>query len=246
MTVIPAIDLCNGRCVRLYQGDFTRETVYGSDAASVARSYRQMGLGQLHIVDLDGARHGEQRHQEIIANIVADSGLAVQLGGGIRKREILEYWLAAGVSRCVIGSLAVSAPAMIAAWLEDFGTERIVLALDVRLDHRGTPALAIGGWAEAAGVTLWESLDRFSSHGLKHLLCTDIARDGALSGPNLELYSEIRRRYPALAVQASGGVRHLDDLRALRDAGCAAAISGRALLDGCIKPQELVSFLQGA
>lgn len=246
MTVIPAIDLRNGRCVRLFQGDFSRETLYGSDAASIARSYRQMGLGELHIVDLDGARSGEQRHREIIANIVADAGLAVQLGGGIRKREILEYWLAAGVSRCVIGSLAASAPAMITAWLKDFGTERIVLAFDVRLDHRGTPALAIGGWAETARVTLWESLDHFSRHGLKHLLCTDIGRDGALSGPNLELYTEIRRRYPALALQASGGVRHLDDLRALRDAGCAAAISGRALLDGYIKPQELVSFLQGA
>lgn len=246
MTVIPAIDLRNGRCVRLFQGDFDRETVYATDAASVALGYRQAGFRHLHIVDLDGARYGKQRHRDMVMRIVDGAELEVQLGGGIRSRETLERWLAAGVSRCVVGSVAASEPATAASWLEDFGAEQIVLALDLRVDHGGTPTLSVDGWTKSAPVAFWECLDHYSAHGAKHVLCTDIGRDGALCGPNVALYAEIRRRYPDLALQASGGVRHVDDLRALRDAGCAAAITGRALLDGNINREELASFLQGA
>lgn len=245
MTVIPAIDLRGGKCVRLYQGDFERETVY-SEPMATALGYRQMGLGRVHIVDLDGARHGEQRHRQIVSAIAGTAGLVVQLGGGIRNRETLRHWLRAGVARCVIGSLAATEPDTVAAWLEDFGADRIVLALDVRLDDRGTPALSIDGWTRSAGLTLWQCLDRYAGHGLKHVLCTDIGRDGALSGPNLPLYREFRQRYPELELQASGGVRHVDDLAALRDIGCSAAIAGRALLDGHIIATELTSFLRGA
>jgi phosphoribosylformimino-5-aminoimidazole carboxamide ribotide isomerase len=246
VTVIPAIDLRAGRCVRLFQGDFGRETVYSTDPASVALGYRQAGFRQLHIVDLDGARDGEQRHQDLVTRIVDGAELAVQLGGGIRSRETLERWLAAGVSRCVIGSVAIADPVVAIEWLEDFGADRVVLALDLRMDGQGTPMLAIDGWTKPARVALWECLDRYSARGARHVLCTDIRRDGALSGPNLPLYAEIRRRYPDLALQASGGVRHTDDLRALRDAGCAAAIAGRALLDGSINLEELSPFLQDA
>jgi phosphoribosylformimino-5-aminoimidazole carboxamide ribotide isomerase len=246
VTVIPAIDLRAGRCVRLFQGDFGRETLYSVDPGSVALGYRQAGFRQLHVVDLDGARDGEQQHEELVTRIVHGAGLAVQLGGGIRSRQTLARWLAAGVSRCVIGSVAVSDPVTAIGWLEDFGADRIVMALDLRMDRQGIPTLSVDGWTKAARVSLWECLDRYSARGAKHVLCTDIGRDGALSGPNLPLYAEIRRRYPDLALQASGGVRHAGDLRDLRDAGCAAAITGRALLDGRINREELTSFLQDA
>lgn len=246
MIVLPAIDLHHGKCVRLMQGDFSKQTVYGNDPAQIAHTYRTMGFAEVHIVDLDGARRGEQRHQAVVCEIIDTAGLVVQLGGGIRHYESLEHWLDAGVTRCVIGSLAVTKPDTIAAWIAEFGADRIVLALDVRLDDRRTPVLSTDGWTKSADLTLWECIDRYAGCGLKHVLCTDVGRDGALRGPNLQLYREFRERYPDIGLQASGGVRHIEDLAALRAIGCAAAITGRALLDERISPLEVSSFLRGA
>ncbi len=243
MNVIPAIDLREGQCVRLYQGDFEQQTNYAKTPHALADEYETIGFSTLHIVDLDGARTGQQQNQEIILSIVATSALTVQLGGGIRTDSQIASWLAAGLARVVIGSLAVTEPERVSDWLADVGPERIVLALDVNVDAAGIPRIATHGWRRAEEMTLWQCIDEYRPAGLKHVLCTDISRDGALTGPNLALYTEIVGKYPDVELQASGGVRSIDDLKALREIGAQAAISGRALLDGKITAREIATFL---
>lgn len=246
MNVIPAIDLRGGRCVRLYQGEFDRETEYSSDPVAVADRFAGLGVAHLHIVDLDGARSGTQQNQEIVNAIAQRSSLSIQLGGGIRDYDNVAQWLEAGVDRCVVGSMAVTDAATVKDWLGQFGANRIVLALDVRIDESGTPRLSTHGWERLSDLSLWDCVDDYLASGLQHVLCTDVSRDGALSGPNIALYEKFTRRFDTVALQASGGVRDLDDLHALRDAGAAAAITGRALLDGKLGEAEIRSFLPDA
>ncbi|MBT8091819.1 MAG: 1-(5-phosphoribosyl)-5-[(5-phosphoribosylamino)methylideneamino]imidazole-4-carboxamide isomerase [Gammaproteobacteria bacterium] len=246
MRIIPAIDLKDGRCVRLFKGDFDRVTEYSSDPAAIGRRFSALDVQDLHIVDLDGARAGFQQNHDIVAEIARASGLAVQLGGGIRRREDVCRWLDAGVSRCVIGSIAIRQPDVVRRWIDDFGGDRIVLALDVKLTDSGEPMLTTHGWTEDAGVSLWDCLDGYGDAGARHVLCTDVARDGAMSGPNFGLYEKILGRYPGLGLQASGGVRNVEDLQALTALGVPAAITGRALLDGAISDTEVASFRRSA
>ncbi len=246
MNVIPAIDLKDGKCVRLLRGDFANSTKYSDDPVAVARRFANMQTRHLHVVDLDGARDGEQRNASIVQAIAAESGLAIQLGGGIRGRAALVQWLQRGVSRCVIGSLAVTEPDAVKAWFAEFGASRIVLALDVNVADDGTPLVTTHGWTQPSGLSVFECIADFREHGLRHVLCTDVRRDGAMAGPNLELYRNILARYPDIELQASGGVRSIQDLQALRDAGIPAAITGRALLDGKIRAEEVASFQQNA
>ncbi len=246
MNIIPAIDLRQGRCVRLLQGDFNRQTDYGNEPASLARTYESIGFRNLHIVDLDGARTGQQLNLSIVREIVASSKFAVQLGGGIRTQTQIQSWLETGLDRVVVGSLAINEPNQVRKWLNTYGSEKIVLALDVNIDADGVPFLATHGWTRTEDKTLWQCIDEYADSDLKYVLCTDISRDGALSGPNLALYAELRERYPQLYLQASGGVRNIDDLHALRNIDVQAAISGRALLDGRITKQEVSTFLPAA
>ncbi len=246
MRIIPAIDLLDGNCVRLFKGDFKQSTAYSSDPAAVGRRFSQLHVQDLHIVDLDGARSGEQQNHDVVAIITAETSLSVQLGGGIRERGDVARWLDIGVRRCVIGSAAITEPHIVRAWMEEFGTERIVLALDVRLDRNGIPMLSANGWTSDAAISLWDCLEAYATAGVLHVLCTDIDRDGAMQGPNLKLYAEILTRFPGLQLQASGGVRNIADLHALRILGLPAAISGRALLDGEITPAEVAAFRQSA
>lgn len=245
MELIPAIDLRNGRCVRLLRGEFDRETRYELDPRALARDYRTAGARWLHIVDLDGAASGERGNAALIARIAAASDLAVQLGGGIRNERSLEEALACA-DRVVIGSLAVTEPDTVAGWLERYGPERIVLGLDVRLGTDGEARVTTHGWTRDSELTLAAALGQFSAAGLKHVLCTDVARDGALSGPNVELYGAVQAEWPAIALQASGGIRSAADLEALAAAGVAAAVSGKALLEQRIRFEEIRSFLPNA
>ena len=245
MRIIPAIDLHEGKCVRLYKGDFDKVTRYSDQPLDVARTYAGMNVEDLHIVDLDGARTGSQQNARVVSSLCADTALSVQLGGGIRRQEHVRQWLDNGVARCVIGSVAVTEPASVAAWFDEFGTESIVLALDVTIDEAGA-VLATHGWTKSSGQSLWDVMDHYASIGARHLLCTDIGRDGAMSGPNFDLYREILRRYPDVCLQASGGVRDIADLERLRSLGVPAAITGKALLDGKISTAEVNSFLQSA
>jgi len=246
MKIIPAIDLKDGKCVRLFKGDFSRTTEYSNDPASVGRRFSKLAVQDLHIVDLDGARTGTQTNQSIVAEIASHSGLDVQLGGGIRDRDSINTWRAAGVSRCVVGSIAINEPERVKEWILEFGAEAIVLALDVKINASGIPMLTTHGWTEDSSVNLWDCIENYRAVGAQHVLCTDVARDGAMAGPNSDLYAEIMSRYPDLLLQASGGVRNIADLKQLRDLNVPAAISGRALLDGEITESEVASFRQNA
>ena len=228
----PAIDVREGRVVRLRQGDYDAETRYADDPLAVAKRYAADGATWLHLVDLDAARHGGWTLAPLVAAIVAETGLAVQTGGGVREAEDVAAILAAGASRVVVGSLAVRQPNRVLGWLERFGSDRMTVALDARADAAGVYRLPVHGWTEASGLALFDLLQRYAESGLRHLLCTDIARDGMLAGLNLALYRELSGRFPAVAVQASGGVASLDDVRGAKLAGAGGAILGKALLEG--------------
>jgi phosphoribosylformimino-5-aminoimidazole carboxamide ribotide isomerase len=246
MELIPAIDLRGGRCVRLFQGDFAAETRYDVTPDALYERYAAFGATRLHVVDLDGARDGAQAHGAVIGGLCGRGRLKLQVGGGLRDRATVDAALASGVDRAVIGSLAVTDPDIVSGWLRRLGPERIVLAFDVRVGEDGVPRVATHGWREQSQLTLWDAVGRYLKAGLAHVLCTDVGRDGALSGPNLDLYVDAVRRFPTIAWQASGGVRDARDLWALRDAGVAGAVSGRALLEDRIPPEELKPFLPAA
>ena len=246
MLLIPAIDLRGGRCVRLLQGRFDAETVFSTEPAAVLGQYVELGASLVHVVDLDGARDGSQGNARAIAALAAGGPARLQVGGGVRTRATAERLLGAGVQRVVVGSVAVSQPDEVATWLRDFGPEAIVIAFDVRLGDDGAPCLTTHGWERQTATSLWSAVEGFLPHGLKHVLCTDVARDGAMTGPNVELYAEAARRFPGVAWQASGGVSAAADLHALAATGVAAVISGRALLEGRLTAEEIEPFLPAA
>lgn len=246
MRIIPAIDLKDGKCVRLLKGDFDKTTEYSDDPVAMSRRFSNLEVRDLHVIDLDGARSGKQENRSIVQAIAADTGLDIQLGGGIRDRNAIADWFDKGVARCIIGSMAITDVPAVTEWLREFGPERLVLALDVNVADNGIPMLTTHGWTRESDDSLWTCLDRYADQGVKHVLCTDVSRDGAMAGPNIQLYQETLRRYPELQLQASGGVRDLNDLQELRDSGMPAAITGRALLDGAITPQEVASFRRSA
>jgi len=232
--------------VRLLQGDFAAETRYALEPLELLRRYRQLGASWLHLVDLDGASDGARVNRELIGQLAAQAQLRLQVGGGVRDTDAIDALLAHGIERVVIGSAAVERPAQVMAWLEHYGAERICLAFDVRHDALGIPRVRTRGWREGGALSLWEALGAYAGSALTHVLCTDIERDGALGGPNLALYGEAMRRFPALAWQASGGVASGADLVALAACGVPAAISGKALLEERITRQELRAFLPNA
>jgi phosphoribosylformimino-5-aminoimidazole carboxamide ribotide isomerase len=245
MNLLPALDIRHGRCVRLLQGDFARETRYAVDPLALAQRYRELGADWLHVVDLDGAAAGQPVNGELIAEIGARSGLRLQLGGGIRNRD--SFLAAAKVAdRVVIGSLAVSDPGLVREWISEIGAERIVLGLDVRFGIDGVPYIATHGWRTTTTISLAAAIEHYAGTGLHHVLCTDVDRDGALAGPSLDLYRECVQRWPQLAFQASGGVRDVRDLKALETLGVAAAISGKALLENRLTDEEIQQFLPNA
>jgi phosphoribosylformimino-5-aminoimidazole carboxamide ribotide isomerase len=246
MQLIPSIDLRGGRCVRLLKGAFDAETRYELDPADLVRRYAAMGARWLHVVDLDGARDGVLGNRALIGSLVELRLLHIQVGGGLRTATVIDDLMACGVARAVIGSAAVEQPALVLECLRRYGPEAVCVAIDVRVDAGGVPRVHTRGWVAAQSVSLWELLQTFADAGLRHVLCTDIDRDGALGGPNLALYAEGRRRHPAIQWQASGGVRDARDLQALEDLGLAAAISGKALLEGRMTAEELQPYLQDA
>jgi phosphoribosylformimino-5-aminoimidazole carboxamide ribotide isomerase len=244
--LIPAIDLKAGHCVRLLHGDFAAETRYGADPDDLLEKYRSMGADWLHIVDLDGAKDGSLGNRAIIERLAAQKPVKVQVGGGLRNTAAVSQMLDLGAARVVIGSAAVTHVDQVRTWLDHFGPERVTLAFDVRLDGAGIPRVQTHGWQRQSELSLWSAVDNFTSSQLKHVLCTDVGRDGALTGPNIDLYQEAVRRHPQIEWQASGGVRDARDLHALSDAGAAAAISGKALLEELIPMEDLQSFLPNA
>ena len=228
--LIPALDLINGQVVRLLKGDFNQQTVYHNNPVEVAQSYQRAGAEYIHLVDLDGARDPNQRQLKLLTRITEETGLPVQTGGGVRTRRDVEQLLAGGVKRVVIGSLAVTDPRTVLAWMNTFGPEAIVLALDVNIDKHGERWLATHGWQQQSSVTLEACLQPFVAEGCTHVLCTDISRDGTLAGSHVELYRALKQDFPTVQWQASGGVASLNDLTALKAANCDSVILGKALL----------------
>lgn len=236
MIIYPAMDLMGEKVVRLRQGRFEDSTTYPADPQDALARFAAAGAQWAHVVDLDGARAREPVQHDLIARLAAAVPLRLQVGGGVRSREHVERLLAAGVARVVLGSVAVREPELVRQWIAEFGAERITLALDVRM-AAGEPHVAISGWTEDSGLTLWDVARRFPN--ARHLLLTDIGRDGELSGPNFELLDEAVERLPHLQVQASGGVSSGADLERLPTAG---AIVGKALWEGHLALEEALDL----
>ena len=241
-TVFPAIDVRERRVVRLHQGDYGRETRYPVEPLEAARRYADAGAEWLHLVDLDAARSGGFGLYALLESIKACTPLKVQTGGGVREATHVDSILGAGADRVVIGSLSVREPARVIDWAGEHGAERLTVALDTRQDDDGEWRLPVAGWTERSELGLSDLLATYADAGIRHLLCTDIARDGTLRGPNLELYATVLGLAPGLRLQASGGIRDLDDIRAAREAGCAGAVLGKALLEGRFDLSDALSL----
>jgi phosphoribosylformimino-5-aminoimidazole carboxamide ribotide isomerase len=246
LLLIPSIDLRGGHCVRLLKGEFHAETRYEIDPRELLERYADAGVRWLHLVDLDGARDGTPGNRDLIRQMAAQQRIRIQLGGGLRTRALINDALQAGVSRAVIGSAAVEDPQLLRDCISGYGVDRVCLAIDVRVDATGIPRVRTRGWVQEHALSLWELLQSFADTELRHVLCTDIERDGALAGPGFDLYAEAQRRFPAIAWQASGGIRSAADLQRLDSMGLAAAISGKALLEGRISMEELQPYLRDA
>ena len=242
--IIPALDLIDGKVVRLHQGDYAQQRDYGSDPLPRLQDYQHQGAQLLHLVDLTGAKDPAARQLSLLKKLLAGVTVPVQVGGGIRSREDVAALLEAGASRVVVGSTAVRQPEEVQRWFSEFGPQAIVLALDVRIDSDNRKEVAISGWQEAAGVTLEQVIEQFLPAGLQHVLCTDISRDGTLSGSNVRLYQEVSARFPQVAFQSSGGIGSLADIAALRGSGAQGVIVGRALLEDKFTVSEAISCWQ--
>jgi len=227
----PAIDVREGHMVRLHQGDYGRETRYEEPPLQMAMRHARLGARWLHLVDLDAARHGGYTLQPLLRVLARTTWLRVQTGGGVRCEEDVDEILQAGADRVVVGSLAVRDPERVLGWVARFGPERITIALDARQDDNGDWQLPVSGWTERSAARLETLVRRFADGGVRHLLCTDISRDGTLGGPNLDLYRLIVGLAPELHVQASGGIRDVADILAARAAGCSGAVLGKALIE---------------
>ena len=242
--IIPALDLIDGSVVRLHQGDYGQQRDYGSDPLPRLQDYQRQGAELLHLVDLTGAKDPAARQIPLLKKLLAGVSVPVQVGGGIRTEQDVEALLSAGATRVVVGSTAVKDPETVQGWFNRFGADALVLALDVRIDENGTKNVAISGWQENSNATLEQVVEQYLPFGLKHVLCTDISRDGTLAGSNVELYREVTARFPQVAFQASGGIGNLDDIAQLRDSGVTGVIVGRALLEGKFSVTEAISCWQ--
>ncbi|MBS0854768.1 MULTISPECIES: 1-(5-phosphoribosyl)-5-[(5-phosphoribosylamino)methylideneamino]imidazole-4-carboxamide isomerase [unclassified Tatumella] len=242
--IIPALDLIEGKVVRLHQGDYAQQRDYGNDPLPRLQAYQQEGAEVLHLVDLTGAKDPQARQIPLLKKLLAGVTVPVQVGGGIRSRDDVAALLEAGASRVVVGSTAVTQPEEVRQWFREFGAGAIVLALDIRIDENQRKEVAISGWQQAAGVTLEQVIENYQSVGLKHVLCTDISRDGTLAGSNVALYQHVTARYPQIAFQSSGGIGSLADIAALRGSGVKGVIVGRALLEGKFTVTEAISCWQ--
>jgi len=239
--IIPALDLIDGEVVRLYQGDYAQQTTYAFSPVEQLQHYAAQGATWLHLVDLTGAKDPEKRQLSLISEMMAGvDNVGLQVGGGIRSEQDIIDLLNAGASRVVIGSLAVKQPELVEQWLTTYGSEKIVLALDLNIDANGNKHVATHGWQENSGVTIEELLNRFIPLGLKHVLCTDISKDGTLTGSNTDLYTSLVIDWPQIDWQSSGGIGSLDDIAALNPCNVAGVIVGRALLEDKFNVEQAI------
>lgn len=230
MIIYPAIDIRDAKCVRLLQGNYACETIYNDSPIETAKKFSNQGATWLHVVDLDGAKNPQSCQAGLINKLLQTIPIHIQVGGGIRSELQMNAYLEAGASRVVIGSLAVESPNIISTWLKKYGPERIVLAFDI-IFEKAIPYVMTQAWQKFNNIALFDVITQFLDRGVQHVICTDITRDGALNGPNIDLYLEMLDRFPKLSIQASGGISQLDDLRQLKKIKVAGAITGRALYE---------------
>lgn len=238
--IIPAIDLIDGCVVRLHQGDYGARRDYGEDPLVRLQRYQASGAQLLHIVDLTGAKDPKARQIPLLRELLGNLSIPVQTGGGIRSADDVRSLLDAGAARVVVGSAAVKRTDEVAGWMKTFGADKLVLALDVRINKAGNAEVAVSGWQENSGVLMDDLIRAFEPAGLRYVLTTDISKDGTLAGPNTALYAKLAQTFPNIDFQASGGIGSLDDIRAVSHTGAAGVIVGRALLEGKFTLEEAI------
>lgn len=231
---IPAIDLSNGQSVRLYQGDFDQKTLINADPLTQAQAIEQAGLTALHLVDLDGAKAGNPQNLAVIKQLVAQTNLAIELGGGIRSLEQIRQFLELGISRVIIGSTAIKQPEMVQQAVAEFGAAKVVVGVDGRREM-----VATHGWLDTAIVSMAELIDQMVGYGVRHFIVTDIDRDGTMQGPNVALLVKLQQQFSDAEIIASGGIRSIADLQDLRTHGIQSAVIGKALAAGGMTLAEL-------
>jgi phosphoribosylformimino-5-aminoimidazole carboxamide ribotide isomerase len=237
MKIIPAIDIIGGKCVRLTQGDYAQQKTYNDNPLEVAKSFEDASIQHLHVVDLDGAKGGKIINHKVLQDITANTTLKVDFGGGIKSDADIELAFACGANQITAGSIAVKDKAKVTEWIIKYGADKIILGADVKNE-----TIAISGWQESGNINLYDFLDEYIDLGIQYVICTDIAKDGMLQGPALQLYSDILKRYPTLKLIASGGVAEFEDLLKLADLGLYGAIVGKAFYEGRITLDELTHF----
>lgn len=237
MKIIPAIDIIEGKCVRLSQGDFSQATTYYDDPLEVAKQFEESGLRYLHLVDLDGARSGKITNHKVLERIAQNTSLIIDFGGGLKTDEDVRIAFESGASQITGGSIAVKDPERFERWIELYGTDKIILGADVSQGN-----IAVSGWQEASELDVFSFVNSYYSKGLTRVICTDISKDGMLLGPGFSLYQSLLNRFPKLQLIASGGVTTLDDLTQLQAMGCEGAIIGKAIYEGTLGLEELAAF----
>ncbi len=236
--LIPAIDIIDGKCVRLSKGDYYTKKIYNENPLEVALEFEQHGIQRLHLVDLDGAKAGRIINHRVLETIASKTGLTIDFGGGLKSTNDLKIAFESGAQMVTGGSIAVKNPEEFSAWIEQYGPEKIILGSDVKDQN-----IAISGWLETSDLDIFEFLGDYQSKGVTKTICTDISKDGMLAGPSIQLYKEILARFPELYLIASGGVSHMRDIEALQEAGVPAVIFGKAIYEGKISLKELEKML---
>ena len=237
MNIIPAIDIIDGKCVRLTEGDYAQQKIYNEHPLEVALQFEDAGLQRLHLVDLDGAKAGAVKNWKVLETLATKTGLEIDFGGGIKTAKDVQIVIDSGAILATVGSIAVKDPVTFSSWLQQFGAGRFFLGADVK-DRK----IAVGGWLETTNEDVFDFIRRYAASGISQVFCTDVSKDGRLEGPATELYKEIVTEFPELYFVASGGVSSLADLEALRTAGCKGAIVGKAIYEGRISLDALKNF----
>lgn len=238
MKIIPAIDIINGQCVRLSQGDFKQKKTYATSPLEMAKIYEDNGFKFLHVVDLDGAQSGQVVNAKTLNDICVNTNLIVDFGGGIKSKTDLEKVFDAGASQVTLGSVAVKSPELVAEWIDSYGTEKLILGADVKNEM-----LSISGWTETVDLNVFDFVRQYQKLGMTKLISTDIAVDGMLSGPSIELYQKLMSQFPQMEVIASGGVGSIQDLDNLKKINVAGVIIGKAIYENKIDLKELAKYV---
>ncbi|MEI8073469.1 MAG: 1-(5-phosphoribosyl)-5-[(5-phosphoribosylamino)methylideneamino]imidazole-4-carboxamide isomerase [Bacteroidota bacterium] len=238
MQIIPAIDIIDGKCVRLTQGDYSQKIIYNENPLEVAKEFEGAGLQRLHLVDLDGAREGTVKNWAVLQQIAANTSLSIDFGGGIKQDKDLKIVFESGAAYATVGSLAVKQPEIFQSWLTDYGADKFLLGADVKSEK-----IAVAGWLETTDIDIYDFLTDYVAKGIQQVFCTDVSKDGKLEGPSIDLYKKIIEKFPSLWFIASGGVSCMDDLYALKEIGCSGAIVGKAIYEGRIQLNELKHLL---